>query len=117
MRRLVKELVSQTCFEDHDFERAHVSLLAGMSPAMAAFVLRNVRTRMAKTKRRDHRSPPLFLLGALQTATRNAQLQQGGGVGSVGGPAQGGEQPQDINAQMVERLREQIRGLGATPDL
>ena len=49
-----------------DFERAHLSLLSNMPPALASQVLRNVKARLAKTKRRDHRSPPLFLLGALQ---------------------------------------------------
>ena len=51
---------------DTDFERAHLSLLSNMAPTLACQVLRNVKARLAKTKRRDHRSPPLFLLGALQ---------------------------------------------------
>lgn len=99
-----------------------------MPPTLAAAILRNVKTKLSKTKRREHRSPPLFLLGALQSAARTAHLQQGGMGGSHGGGAtghgmdgQGGGggnvSSQDLNAQMVERLREQIRGLGATPDL
>jgi len=52
-----------------------------MPPATACLVLRNVKTRLAKTKRREHRSPPLFLLGALQSAARAAHLQNGGGGG------------------------------------
>ncbi len=30
VRKCIKELVSQTCFEDADFERSHLSLLASM---------------------------------------------------------------------------------------
>ena len=57
---------SHTMTLDTDFERAHLSLLSNMPPTLACQVLRNVKARLAKTKRRDHRSPPFFLLGALQ---------------------------------------------------
>ena len=115
VRKVIKELTSQTCFEECDFERAHCALLAGLTPTLACFVLRSMKSRLAKSKRRDHRSPPLFLLGALQTAARTAQMQHGGGAAA--GVSGGGSSGLDPNAEMVERLRAQIRGLGATPDL
>ncbi len=131
VRKVIKEVTSQTCFEDVDFERAHCALLAGLPPTLACFVLRSLKTRLSKFKRREHRSPPLFLLGALQAAARTAQLQHGGaaagggGGGGMGGTGLGGGEGTavvssggaDPNAEMVERLRAQIRGLGATPDL
>mmetsp|Transcript_48557 Transcript_48557/g.75819 ORF Transcript_48557/g.75819 Transcript_48557/m.75819 type:complete len:727 (+) Transcript_48557:1-2181(+) len=72
VKKMIRELASQTCFEESDFERAHLSLLAGMQPGVACNVLRNVKARLAKTKRRDHRSPSAFLLGALSSAARSA---------------------------------------------
>jgi len=29
VRKAIREMVSQTCFEEMDFERAHIALLAG----------------------------------------------------------------------------------------
>ena len=126
LRKLIKELAYQSCFEEADFQTAHVAVLAAMPPALAATVLRNIiaqsHLHFAKAKRREIRSPAHFLLGVLQNATRTAHLQHAGGVGGMVGADLGshlgsGCNTLDVNAQMVERLREQIRGLGATPDL
>jgi hypothetical protein len=133
LRKLIKELAYQSCFEEADFQTAHVAVLAAMPPALAATVLRNIiaqsHLHFAKAKRREIRSPAHFLLGVLQNATRTTHLQHAGGVlqhaGGVGAMVGtdlgshlgGGCNTLDVNAQMVERLREQIRGLGATPDL
>ncbi|EKX45281.1 hypothetical protein GUITHDRAFT_108923 [Guillardia theta CCMP2712] len=101
VKKCVKELTSQTCFEDSDFEKPHVSLLLGMQPTVACSVLRHVKTRLAKAKRKDHRSPSAFLLGALTTAARAACNASGTSL--------------TAEAQ-VEALRDQIRRMGAAPD-
>lgn len=127
VRKLVKEFVSQTCFEEVDFEKAHVDLLSRMAPGMACNVLRSLRARLTKSKRREHRSPPLFLLGALQTAVRNAPSMDNVGKDGAGGAPRPGEVGSGLgggggglgaqdSAEMVEKLRQQIRALGATPD-
>lgn len=127
VRKLVKEFVSQTCFEEVDFEKAHVDLLSRMAPGMACNVLRSLRARLTKSKRREHRSPPLFLLGALQTAARNVPSMDNVGKDGAGGAPRHGEVGSGLgggggglgaqdSAEMVEKLRQQIRALGATPD-
>jgi hypothetical protein len=102
----------------------------GLSPTNAVHLLRAVRARLAKTRRREHRSPAAFLFGALSGVLRAMQGgapavlpwpgggggAPGGGGGGGGGGKSGGQRMTTAEAQM-EALREQIRRLGAAPDV
>jgi len=46
VRKLVKELTSQTCFEDADLERAHVAVLAGMCVCVCACMCVSLRVHV-----------------------------------------------------------------------
>ena len=81
----------------------------GLSPTNAVHLLRAVRARLAKTRRREHRSPAAFLFGALSGVLR---AMQGGAPAVLPWPGGGGGAPAGGRRSTGRHERSCVRAAG-----